>query len=191
MLRLFLDRLYTVSGYLAGIFLLALTVLIVGQIVGRFLHIAFDATELSGFCLAAMTYFGLAYTFRRGSHIRVDLLIRHLRGQARRLVEIWACGSGFVLLCYFSYYAVSMAFRSYVFGDLSTSLIAIPLWIPQLGMAIGSVVLTIAFLEELIEVIRGSVPSYLRNSDTEFSPIEDSSAAPDQAFGVRTSGPSD
>ena len=60
-----LDKVYVVSGYIAGFFLVCISVLIIAQVAGRFLVLAIDATELAGYCLAATTYFGLAYTFAR------------------------------------------------------------------------------------------------------------------------------
>jgi TRAP-type C4-dicarboxylate transport system permease small subunit len=160
------------SGYLAVIFLVVMGILIVIQIVGRFIDLTFDATELSGFCLAAMTYFGLAYTFRAGSHIRVDLLIRHLGGAPRRAVEIWCCGIATMILTYFSYHTAMMVRNSYVFGDLSSGLIATPMWIPQLCMAIGSIVLTVAVAEQLVRVVRGYAPSYERSHEEVAAPSE-------------------
>ena len=39
-------------------------------------------------------------------------------------------------------------------------MIAIPLWIPQIGYAAGLVILLIAFVDEFIYVIRGNTPRY-------------------------------
>jgi hypothetical protein len=37
-----------------------------------------------------------------------------------------------------------------------------PLWIPQLSFALGSVLLWIALLDELILVLQGQTPTYVR-----------------------------
>ena len=75
MIRLWLDRLYLSSGYVAGMFLMAIGLTIVAQVVGRLVGVAIDSTEISGFCLAASSFLGLAYTFHSGSHIRINMLI--------------------------------------------------------------------------------------------------------------------
>ena len=62
------------SGYLAAIFLAVIALTIIAQILGRFINVTIDSTETAGFSLAALTFFGLAYTFRSGEHIRVTLI---------------------------------------------------------------------------------------------------------------------
>lgn len=162
-MRAFLDTLYRYSGYLAAFFLFAIGATIVAQIVGRFFGVAVDATELSGFCLAASSFLGLAYTLKGGTHVRVNLLIRGFTGSAKKAVELWCCGAGALAIGYFAANAVHFAYESFVFGDISPGLIAAPFWIPQSGMAIGAVILTIALIDEFVCIARGAVPSYLEN----------------------------
>jgi len=49
-----------------------------------------------------------------------------------------------------AYYSVRLSWQSYTFNDISTSNDATPLWIPQLAMAMGTLVLAIAFIDEFI-----------------------------------------
>ena len=53
-----------------------------------------------------------------------------------------------------------MTCHSWRFNDMSQGVIAVPLWIPQLGYAAGLVILLIAFVDELIHVLRGNPPRY-------------------------------
>jgi TRAP-type C4-dicarboxylate transport system permease small subunit len=62
----------------------------------------------------------------------------------------------------FAGFAINMVLDSYAFGDVSTGMMAIPLWVPQLSMAVGAVLLEIAALEELVRVLRGEEPHYAR-----------------------------
>ena len=188
MVRQALDRIYVVSGYIASVFLVSIGVLIAAQVVGRFVNVAVDATELAGYCLAATTYFGLAYTFRRGSHIRVDLVIRYANERVRRAIEIWCCGSATLLLGYFSYYVVIMVRTSYIFGDVSTNLVAIPLWIPQFAMASGAVILTTAMADEFIWVLGGRQPRYGEVDAEEHALLHLSGSPEDERPGPETPG---
>ena len=43
---------------------------------------------------------------------------------------------------------------------MSQGVIAIPMWIPQIGYAAGLVILLIAFVDEFIHVVRGNLPRY-------------------------------
>jgi TRAP-type C4-dicarboxylate transport system permease small subunit len=160
MLRASLDTLYRVSGFIAAISLAAIAVLIIAQIIGRFLAIAIDAIEVSGFCMAASTFFGLAAALKHGSHIRVNLVIRGLKGMAKRVVELWCTGIAAIAMGYFTYQAVLMVWDTYRFGEKTKGLIIIELWIPQSAMAAGILVLAIALADEFVRVLKGEKPAY-------------------------------
>ena len=144
-------------------FLVAIGATTVVQIVGRFFGVAIDSTELSGFCLAASSFLGLAYALKSGTHVRVNLMIRGLSGKTKKAVELWCCGAGAVAVGYFAANAVYFAYESFQFGDISPGLIAAPFWIPQSGMAIGAVILTIALIDEFVRIAQGKEPSYEEN----------------------------
>ena len=159
--RGFLDGLFNVSGYVAAVFLAAIAALILGQIVGRFFAIAIDAIEVSGFCMAASAFFGLAATLKRGVHIRVNLLIRNLRGRAKRAAELWCTGAGAVAMSYFTTQAVLMVYDTFRFGEKTKGLIIMDLWIPQAAMAAGVAVLAVALADEFLRALRGAEPAYV------------------------------
>lgn len=169
--RRWLDGLFNVSGYVAAFFLAAIAALIVAQIVGRFFAVAIDAIEVSGFCMAASTFFGLAATLKHGTHIRVNLLIRRLHGWGKHGVELWCTGAGAVAISYAATQAVLMVWDTFRFGDVTKGLIIMDLWIPQAAMAAGIVVLAIALADEFVAVLRGVEPSY--ESDGPISYAED------------------
>jgi len=169
-MRRALDILYSSSGLLSAFFLMMIGVTILLQIAGRFLNFAFDATEVSGFCMAASTFFGLAYTLKAGAHIRVNLLVGKLSGPNRRRVEIWCCTLGAAAFAYVSANAWLMAYDSFLFGDTSPGLMAVPFWIPQLGMALGSSIMTIGLVDELVQTLGGRIPDF---ADAEAQAIGD------------------
>lgn len=182
-MRWFLDRLYAASGALSAFFLMMIGVSILFQIIGRRLNIAFDATEISGFCMAASTFLGLAYTLRAGAHIRVNLLIGRFGPAGRRVIEIWCCAVGGLSLAFFSVNAWSMTYDSLVFKDTSPGLMAVPFWIPQIGMALGATILTVALFDELYQVlIAGKIPEFL---DAEAQAIGDELAIADSGTAGR------
>ncbi|MGZ8324855.1 MAG: TRAP transporter small permease subunit, partial [Rhodoplanes sp.] len=75
MIRAALDRLYLFAGYLAGLFMIAIFVLMMILSAGRPLGVNLPAgDDLVSWCMAAMAFLGLAHTFRRGEMIRVGLV---------------------------------------------------------------------------------------------------------------------
>jgi TRAP-type C4-dicarboxylate transport system permease small subunit len=161
MLRKFLDRLYLYSGYAAGAFMVAIFVLMMVLSAGRPLGINLKSgDDFVAWCMAAMAFLGLAHTFRHGEMIRVGLLIDHFSGRTRHIIEIVALviGSGFI--GFFAWYAGWMTYDSWRLHDMSAGVIAVPLWIPQLGYSVGLVILFIAFIDELVHVLSGGEPRY-------------------------------
>lgn len=161
MLRRSLDALYLLSGYLAGAFLILIFVLMMALSIGREIGINVPSgDDFASWCMAAMAFLGLAHTFKSGDMIRVGLLIDKIGGTKKRVVEI-AClvvGVGFV--GYFSWYAVVMTIDSWRFDDMSQGVVAIPLWIPQIGYSGGLVILLIGLVDELVHVLAGGEPRY-------------------------------
>ena len=118
--------------------------------------------DFASWCMAAMAFLGLAYTFKSGDMIRVGLVIDRLQGRTRRAVELVSLviGTGFV--GFFAWYAVQMTWQSWQFNDMAQGVVAVPLWIPQLGYSGGLVILLIAFVDELVNVATGGRPRYER-----------------------------
>ena len=155
-LRVTLDWLYRVCGAVAALFLLALLVIILLQILARWTGSQFPgSSDYAGYCMAAASFFALAYTLNDGAHIRVSLFLSRLSGKGRRLAEIWCFGVATGLSWYFAWYAVKAIQVSRLINDISQGQDATPIWIPQLAMGIGTVVLGIAFTDNLLKVISG------------------------------------
>jgi TRAP-type C4-dicarboxylate transport system permease small subunit len=100
--------------------------------------------------MAACGFLALAHTLKRGEHIRVSLLLEHAGPRLRRGLELVSLAIATVLAAAFSWYSIRLTFQSWQFNDTSTANDATPLWIPELSMAIGTTVLLIAFVDELI-----------------------------------------
>lgn len=155
-----MNRLYDVCGYIAAGFMVGIAVAIIAQILARMRGVTLDSTEAAGFCLAAATFFGLAHTFRHGAHVRITLLTNQLPAAVRHWVEILNCLLGTVVVGFLGWHFSLLVIQSYQFNDVSPGLLAMPFWIPQLGVAIGIVVLAIALIDELLWLLSGRPQRY-------------------------------
>lgn len=163
LLRAVLNWIYRASGVLAGVFLLAIAVLVLVQMGSRLFRVVIPGVDdYAGYCLAATSFFALAPALRAGTHIRVTLLIRRFGERAGRWIDMWCVIVGTIMSGGFAYFAIDLVWSSYVFNDIGHAMIATPLWIPRLGMAMGLVVLTIAFVDELAVLLRGGSASFSR-----------------------------
>ncbi len=121
--------------------------------------------DFTGFLLAAASFLSLAHTLRQGDHIRVTLLVSRLPRAIQHFLEIWCLGFALFVSGYFSWYTISLTYESYTYNDLSSGMIAVPIWIPQFAMVVGLVVLTIALVDEFIVVLSGTDPSYAEQGE--------------------------
>lgn len=156
-----LDTLYLVAGYLAGLFLISIFVIMIAMSAGRLAGIDVPSgDDFASWAMAATAFLGLAYTFRCGEIIRVELLLDQIKGVTRYALNVAVLAVGFVTVSHFAWYAADMTLTSYRFNDVSQGVVVVPLWIPQLGFSGGLVILAIAFLDEVVHVLFGGKPRY-------------------------------
>jgi len=151
-----LNALYDGAAALAAVFMVLLLAMVLLSIVSRQLRFNVPGIDAyAGYMMAAAGFLALAHTLKRGEHIRVTLLIGSLSGGARRALELWALFAGSLLALLFAAYSVRLAWQSHAFHDISTSNDATTLWIPQLSMALGTAILALALVDELLLEWRG------------------------------------
>ena len=166
-MRRILDTAYKTAGGIAALSILGICLIVSAQVMLNILarvggpNWSFTIpsyADFSGFPLATASFMAMAYTLREGSHIRVNLLVQNLPERPRWLLELFALTLGTVMAGYTTYFTGSLLGESYNYGDMSTGIIAVPLWIPQLSMVAGMGLLTVAFLDTLIEALRSRAP---------------------------------
>jgi TRAP-type C4-dicarboxylate transport system permease small subunit len=170
-MRRMLDIFYRASGVLAGICLVAICVVVLLQVGANAIDFVAEwvlgapfglvvpsYADFAGFLLAAASFLALAWTLTRGEHIRVGLLLERLGRGPRLALELWCTAIGAGLSGFFAWYATALVVESFRFGDMSRGIVAIPLWIPQSAMALGLIVLTVAFIDAFVSVLRGRDP---------------------------------
>jgi TRAP-type C4-dicarboxylate transport system permease small subunit len=155
-MRRALDALYLGAGWAAAIGMIGTLAMVVVGVAGRFLDFHLPGTDAyAGYCMAAAGFLALAHTFKRNEHIRVSLLIERSPPALRRKLEIVSLAIGAVLAALFAWFSIRLAWQSLDFNDVSTSSDATPLWIPQLSMALGTSILLLAFVDELVLEVAG------------------------------------
>ena len=150
-LRRSLDLIYDAAGVLAALFMVGTLVMVLLGIASRLGGWFVPGTDAyAGYCMAATGFLALAHTFRRGEHIRVTLLLEHAGPSARRGLELASLAVGTALATALAFYSTRLAYQSWDFNDVSTGNDATPLWIPQLAMATGTLVLAVALVDALV-----------------------------------------
>jgi TRAP-type C4-dicarboxylate transport system permease small subunit len=162
-MRRFLDMLYAAAGALAALCVLALFVLMLVGSLGRELgwRVGF-VNDLVAWLCAAAAFLAMAQAFRNGDFVRVTLLLERLPPRRRRGFEIASLTIAALAIGYLAYWAARFTYESWQFHEMPTGLLVVPLWIPQMSFVVGSLLFFIAVVDELVQVLRGAKPTYVR-----------------------------
>lgn len=149
------------------LYLAAIGAIIAAQVIGRQFGLVFEgADDLTAFAVAASALLPLAYAFRHGAHIRVDLIIGHVRGRARFAMEAFALAATAGLAAFLAYSVGDLAFDSWQFEDVAQGTVPWLLWYPQAACAVGCAVFAVALADDLVVHLAGGTPSYRRAAES-------------------------
>ncbi len=85
-LNKYLKIIYKFSGYIAAFFLILVALFILTGIASRIFGFYIRGlAEYSGYCMAASSFFALAYTFVEGGHIRITLFIEKISSSKKKI----------------------------------------------------------------------------------------------------------
>lgn len=173
-----LDGVYFASGIISAFFMVMILLLIVAQMVARWTSVALPGTtEFAGYAMAATSFFALSHALTRGAHIRVSILL-NINRFLNRWLDLFAVFGAAIIATYFAIFAIKTNILSEMINDRtqgqdqipewvvslfsldfsgamsgSSDLVYTPIWIPQLSMSIGTVLLAIALWDTLYRMI--------------------------------------
>lgn len=151
-----LHSLYRLSGALSACFLAGIAVLILAQIVARLAGTQIpSADDFAAWSMAGAVFLALPATFTADEHIRVTILFRAFGPAMERVLDGVSTVIAIGILSWGTYYIGEYVYESYIYHDVSQGIIAVPLWIPQLAMVFGMLLMTLAMIEHFYLLITG------------------------------------
>ncbi|MCR8726220.1 TRAP transporter small permease [Frigidibacter sp. ROC022] len=172
-MRKALDFIYAVSQALAALAICLIVALVTLQVSLNLVARAFGPewswtipsyADIAGYLLAAGSFLALGPTLRAGGHIRVTLLLGRLPQVLHWAAEVLALTLGLAVAVFACGYSVNLLRESLRYGDTSSGILAIPLWLPQSLMVLGLAVLVLALADTWVEALRARRP-ILRGGD--------------------------
>jgi TRAP-type C4-dicarboxylate transport system permease small subunit len=155
-MRYLLDKLYDSAAALAALCMVGTLVMVLLGMIDRYVTINFRGTDMyAGYFMAGAGFLALAHTLKQGEHIRVTLLLNALGPTMQKWLERFSLFVAVLLSGLLAFYSLKLVVQSFQFNDVSTGNDATPLWLPQIGMALGTLVLLIAFVDEFVMELRG------------------------------------
>jgi TRAP-type C4-dicarboxylate transport system permease small subunit len=131
-----LDRLIDALAIVAGALLCALVVLILVDVMARYLRwfsLAWGL-EASEYILYAITFLGAPWVLREQGHIAIEMVVERLSEQGRRKARLVADGIGALVCAILVYYACRVAWQSYAAGTMVHKSFVFPEWLVFAGM---------------------------------------------------------
>ena len=151
-----IDKISDVFGIVAGLTMimgvgLILTEILVRSFFGGSIYITHEYT---GYFMVAITLFGLAYTLKEKGHIRLTLLHKVVKpGKGRTILDIYAFICGFIIFAIITYATLAFFLDTYAKGTRSMQITKTYLAIPQFIMPLGSFILSLQFIAEILKSI--------------------------------------
>ncbi len=155
-----IDGISGISGWLAGIMMIAALILVMGEVIMRS---GLDKTlyitdEYSGYLMATLTFCGLAYTLRERGHIRIMILPHFVKGRPHIIFNMICYLIGIVFCVALTWFTYEFFWDSVENESRSMHVSETFLAIPQFFMPFGSLLMALQFFAEFMKsvaVLRG------------------------------------
>ncbi len=159
-----LNVITNITGVVAGLLVLFTGFVIVYEVICRSI---FNATtewvmEISTYCVVVAGFLGMGVAYAGKKHIHVDILISRLSPKARCYIEFGTAFIGAFYSLIFMQQSWEMAMFSLEINNCAPTTLSTPLWIPQISMPIGLLVL-------LLQIIRTILVDFIKIKNNDFS----------------------
>lgn len=150
---IYIERINSGLGFIAGICIAAGSLLIVTEISSRlFLGKSLLITdEYTGYLMAVSSFLGLGYVEKNHGHIRMDLIDLLGKRFPRLIVacRFFAYIVALIFSAYLVYVGWKLFYQSYIFNSKSMQISETPLAIPQIFVPIGALALLLQYASNL------------------------------------------
>lgn len=152
-----LPRLEAACLWLAGACLAAMLVLILVEVFTRAVfRFSFEVVdEVGGYLTVAFSFLALAPAQARKAYHNVALVYGRMSARARRVWEIVFLALSLAFAMTVLGALVRFVYRSWQQGDVASTVLRTPQWIPQAVMVLGMFALCWVLVAELVAALRG------------------------------------
>ncbi len=154
-------RVLTACGLIAGITLVTVMILVVANVLLRYLFNApiSGTLELTEGALPLIVFLSLAMTQYEGGHIKVVLLTRTFPAGAQRAALVLAMLAGAAFFAWATWAGLEAATKSLAIGEIERGSIRYPIWPIKFAIAAGMALLSIQFvMDALVAAYGGALP---------------------------------
>jgi TRAP-type C4-dicarboxylate transport system permease small subunit len=154
-IALLLEKIAYLGGYYSGWLVPLMMMLVVVEVFMRYvLHQPLMvADEFSAYMLVALSYLGLAYTWRQKGHVRIEIFVNRLSSRAYSWIRLLGLIFTLIFLIEMDRAAYKMITYALKINLRSSTWLTFPLFWPQLTVFIGFVLLTLLLIADITRAI--------------------------------------
>ena len=147
-----LHPVFTVCAFLGNLALGVMLVVMAVEVTLRSMGMGtlWIADEISAALLVATTFLGLSIAVREGALFRFDGIVSRLPEKTKAPYERFLYLIALITSSTLAWYLIKFVNSTWKRGTVSDGIIDYPLWIPQILMPLGMIVMVIAVLEKLL-----------------------------------------
>ena len=153
----FIEKISKIGAYISAIFMLLIVAIISTEI---FLRSIFNKSllisdEYSAYFMVASIFFGLAYTLRKGKHIKITIITSRIKSNTVSLIlDIAVYLIAFGISTFACYFAFLMVNETRALDMRADSIAETPLWIPEISVFLGFLLLSLQLLAMILRRIK-------------------------------------
>jgi TRAP-type C4-dicarboxylate transport system permease small subunit len=161
-----IDRLTLISGYIAALSILAATLIIVHQVVVRYVFKipTIWQVETAIYLLIAATFLGAPYGLKENAHINIDLLIIKLPEAGRRKLDIVTSLIAMLFCFFLAYRGGVMWWEAFEGNWRSSSLLSVPLVYPYALIPVGMFITGLQYIVKITGMLFPAVRTAFRSA---------------------------
>lgn len=143
------------GAFLGGVALIAITLIVTYDVFARFLGHPTDwANEIAGYLVIGVAVLGAAETLRHNEHFAMRLVVDLFRPRLRRRVALVTWCLVAALIAGLCWGLVDLVGNSLQYGLRSSTIVGVPLAIPQIVLLAGFLVLLLGLLARIAGLAR-------------------------------------
>ena len=150
-----LEKTADICGHVSAALVPLMVLLVAFEVVMRYgvQNPPMVADEFSAYMLVALSYLGLAYTWRKGGHVRITLLVSNLPAKLAGYVRLFSLTLVFAFMVAMSWYGYKMIAYALEINLRSDTWLTMPLVWPMATVFVGFVMLTLILPAEIMKVL--------------------------------------
>jgi C4-dicarboxylate transporter DctQ subunit len=159
-----------VELFIGGLFLSLSVILVVGEILSRHLlsYSMVGSDEIAAYAVIWSVFFTASMAVKKNLHVRIDVIFTIVPPWIAKYIDAVGTALSILFTAYLTWSGFALVEESWMLGEVTMTMLRLPLWIPHLIVPIGGFLLTVRLLQRLVTLLttepEGLAPTVLADN---------------------------